>query len=152
MDKSLETQALEIFRDRYQDQSGKRFILHLISAFMCSEIKPYSYENTPGKMRTDGGVCCILNIKLTMDDTDHIKTDNTYYGYMSDKSDKLLSAEAYKALRKFVELMAGMKDKDILKISKYLVKEKKPKSKNEAPKEKVFKESRTTYEDIQAII
>lgn len=153
MDKSLGTQALEIIRDRYQDPSGRKFILHLISSFVCNEVKEYSYENNLGKMRADGGLCCILNIRLTQIGTDHTSDENTHYGYISDKSDKLLSVEAYKALRKFVDLMVGMKDKDIMKMSKYIVKEKKkPKSKNEAPKEKVFRESRTKYEDIQAII
>lgn len=150
MEKSLETAALELIRDRYQDEQGKRFIMHLISAFVCNEVTDYCKEN----MKSFDDRCCITGVHLTPKDME--ESEDCYYGKISSKSDKFLSQDAYRSLRKFVELMIGMKDKNMMKISKYIVEEKKevpkPKSKNEAPKEKEFKESRARYEDIQAII
>lgn len=141
MERSNNMIALETIRDLYSDGGKRKFILHLISAFLCNKVE--RYENN-AKIPT----CCILGINVYPGGS---IPDGGEGGYISKKSDKVLSTSAYIALRKFVEYMAGMKDTEIMKMSKYIIKEEIPK-KPRIEKEKELKESKSKYENIQAII
>ena len=162
-DEKLVKKAYGLISDKYSTESGKKFMLHLISSFIPSEDKSIdltleiskSYKNLE---------CCITKCKIAPIDITVMDEGDHYWGYVSDSSDKILSHEALEALKRFIDKRVQMGDDVMTRIHNYMMKkslssnyktEETPKkggqSKNDKPKNKQIKVSKATYENKEAL-
>lgn len=164
-DEKLVKKAYGLISDKYSTESGKKFILHLISSFIPLENKSIdltleiskSYKNLE---------CCITKCKIAPVDITVMNEGDHYWGYVSDSSDKILSHEALEALERFIDKRVQMGDDVMTRIHNYMMKKSLPsshshkieetpkkggQSKNDKPKNKQIKASKASYEDKEAL-
>lgn len=161
-DEKLVKKAYGLISDKYSTESGKKFILHLISSFIPLENK--SIDLTLEISRSYKSLeCCITKCKIAPIDLTVIEEGDHYWGYVSDSSDKILSHEALEALNRFIDKRVQMGDDVMTRIHNYMMKKsmpstytpepkkKGPQSKTDKPKNKQIKGSKASYEDIEAL-
>lgn len=153
----------KLISEKYATENGKKFVLHLVSAFIAdpSKVTRLTSANVGKYSRVQ---CCITKTQLVPSDVYVPQTEGTVsYGWTSAKSDKLLSDVAIDALIAFIRIRIEAGDNVLVKIQNYLDKRmSKPNSestgvkakevKPKTPKtEKVVTKSKAESEDIQAI-
>ena len=144
--------VMSLISEKYSDPNGKKFILHLISAFIVGKANRVCSSDLS---RLGKNECCITR-KLIVPNDVNIPSDegDSSYGYYSNTSDRIISDEALEALKRFVEERLSKGDDVITKVSKYIggssVK-KGPQSKNDKPKNKEVRKSNSKYIDLEAI-
>lgn len=173
-DEKLVKRAFELISDKYSTESGKKFILHLISSFIPirSKSSKLTLDASKNYKRLE---CCITKCNIIPADVAVPSNEGQcYYGYISTSSDKIVSSEALEALSRFIDKRLQMGDDVITKIYRYMSRkspesteksrvskekpskndyntDKGPSSKNLKPKNKVFKESKAVSVGIEAI-
>lgn len=149
LDEVLVNRAYSLIQEKYSNEGGKKFILHLISAFFLNnKIKKLDL----GSSDDDGDLCCITKCKvLPIDQFVPDSEGSAYYGYVSSTSNKVISEEAFEALRRFIVYRLSIKDDVITKISNYMNKNADKSDKNTKVYKKSVnkKSSNASHEDKQ---
>lgn len=149
LDSLLVKRCYNILASKYVTEKGKKFIFHLISAFLPKDAKSKCLTDEDTKMKA---LCCLGGCELVSSTTqidlsprkvivDHklkLYPRIYHYGYKSDTSDKYISEEGLEALIQFVEYKVGVGDKFISRMYNHI-------------KPQVNKRNNAKSEDIQAI-
>lgn len=136
LNNNLVKKSYSILSNKYATESGKKFVLHLISAFIPVEEKAeiITLRNRP----EDELKCCICKCNIVPADVQFdtnprkvivdyklkLIPRSNYYGYRSELSTKIISEEGLEALKRFVDSRIEAGDDVISKIQKYLDKNK----------------------------
>lgn len=128
MDKNM-SKLIKLISDKYATENGKKFILHLVSAFVIDKslIKRLtsdvvnSFDESKGRMKYGEIKCCITKVPIApMDIYVPVTEGEVSYGWISKKSDKMLSDFAFNCLQAFVDMRVESGDDMLTKIHNYI--------------------------------
>ena len=132
LDQKVVRKCYNILTSKYVRESGRKFIFHLISAFLPLEekAKPISEEDAKEKkMECCLSTCCLVPStapidlnprKVIVDHKLKLYPRLQHYGYKSDTSTKFISEEGIEALIQFIEYRVSIGDIAIIKMNNHI--------------------------------